>query len=173
MKVILCEHVASLGDMGQTVKVADGYARNYLIPRKMAVSLDSASAKQVEHEVRQIKRREEKVRAKLQEVAKTMEELTLEFKARAGEDEKLFGSITSAMIAEQLKAKGYEVDRKSIKLEEPIKNLGIFTVSVKLGSGVEAHIKVWVASEQPVEVPVEEDEEPVNAVYEDEDEDSE
>lgn len=173
MKVILCEHVANLGDMGQTVKVADGYARNFLIPRRLAVSLDSASAKQVEHEVRQIKRREEKVRAKLQEVAKTMEELTLEFKARAGEDEKLFGSVTTAMIAEQLKAKGHEVDRKSVKLEEPIKTLGIFTVGVKLGSGVEAHIKVWVAPEQPVEIPAEEDEEPVNAVYEDEDEDSE
>lgn len=144
MKVILCRHVPNLGEMGQTVNVSDGYARNYLIPRKLAVSVDSASAAQIQHELRMIKKREEQVRAHLKQVAKEMEALTLEFKMRAGEDEKLFGSVTSAHIAERLKQLGHEVDRKGIQLAEPIKSLGIFLVPVKLGSGVEASVRVWV-----------------------------
>ncbi len=152
MKVILSQRLPNLGEMGETVKVKDGYARNYLIPRKLAVSLTSASARQIEHERHMIARREEKVRAQLQEVSKKMEELTVEIKARAGEEEKLFGSVTSAHIAEHLKALGYETDRKSILLEEPIKSLGIYTVPVKLGSGIEANVKVWVTSDKPIEV---------------------
>lgn len=159
MKVILCEHVPNLGEMGETVKVADGYARNYLIPRKLAVSLSSASAKQIEHELREIKKREEKVRVQLQGVAKEYEALTVEIKVRAGVDEKLFGSVTSANIAEHLKELGKEVDRKMIQLDEPIKSLGIFTVPVNLGSSVIAKVKVWVTPEQVAEAEVEQVEE--------------
>lgn len=152
MKVILCEHVASLGEMGDTVKVADGYARNFLLPRRLAVSFDSASAKQIEHELRAIKKREDKVRVKLQEVAARMEEQTIELKRRAGEEEKLFGSVTTANIAEGLKALGFDVDRKSVLLEEPIKALGVYTVPVKLGSGVQAKVIVSVLPEEVEEV---------------------
>ena len=155
MKVILSEHVANLGEMGDTVKVADGYARNYLIPRKLAVRADSASAKQIDHELRIIKAREEKVRVQLLEKAKVLEGLTVEIKARAGEGEKLFGSVTSAAIAEGLVALGHPIDRKQILLHEPIKSLGIFSVPVKMGSGVEANVSVWVASDQPQEEVVE------------------
>lgn len=158
MKVILCEHVSNLGEMGQTVSVADGYARNYLIPRKLAVNVESASARQIEHEMRIIRKREERVRAHLREVAKRLEEMTFEFKARAGQDEKLFGSVTSAQIAEKLKEAGFEVDRRGVALHDPIKQLGIYTVPVKLGSGVEASVKVWVQSEEPLPVPELEDE---------------
>ncbi len=171
MKVILSEHVSNLGEMGQTVNVADGYARNYLLPRKLAVSVESASARQIEHEMRIIRKREERVREKLRIVAKQLEEATFEFKARAGQDEKLFGSVTSAQIAEKLKEAGYDVDRRGVQLPEPIKQLGIFTVPVKLGSGVEAAVKVWVQSEEPAPVPELEDEPEELSPTVDEDED--
>ncbi len=144
MEVILREDVYNLGEVGQTVKVADGYARNYLLPRQMAVRIDSGSAKQIEHERKIIARRDEKRRAELTKVAKTLEAVTVEFKLRAGADEKLFGSVTTAHIAEKMAEQGHQVDRRSIKLEEPIKSLGIFTASVRLASGIEPSIKVWV-----------------------------
>ncbi len=145
MKVILCEDVENLGAMGATVKVADGYARNYLIPRKLAVGADSATAKQIEHELAIIKRKEDKRRAELTKFAKQIDGVTTEFQMRAGEEDKLFGSVTNVMIAEKLQEMGHAVDRKSIHLDEPIKSLGIFTVPVKLGSGIEAQVKVWVS----------------------------
>lgn len=144
MKVILCEPVSELGEMGETVTVADGYARNYLLPRKLAVRAESASAKQIEHEKRIIRRREEKRRAELQGTARQLDTLTVEIKARTGEGDKIFGSVTSAQIAEELKELGIEVDRKAISVEEPIRALGIYVVLVQLGSGVEANLKVWV-----------------------------
>jgi len=144
MNVILCENVENLGEMGRQVQVADGYARNYLIPRKLAVQADSASAKQIEHELRLIKRKEEKRRGELTVVAEKMGELTLEFQMRAGDEDKIFGSVTTAMIADKLTELGYAISRKQIVLEEPIKSLGIFTVKVRLISGIEASVKIWV-----------------------------
>jgi large subunit ribosomal protein L9 len=147
---MLTEHVANLGEMGETVKVTDGYARNYLIPRKMAVDVQSASAKQIEHELRLIKKREEKVRAQLQTQAGEMAKVALEFEMLAGENDKLFGSVTSGMIAERLREDhGYEVDRRSIQLDEAIKALGEYVVEVKLGSGVTATVKIVVKSSEP------------------------
>ena len=153
MKVILCEDVPNLGKMGASVKVADGYARNYLLPRKLAVNADSASAKQIDHEMLIIRRREEKLRAAMTEFGKKLTSMTVEIKARAGEEEKLFGSVTNAMIAERLAEMGVEMDRKQIVLDEPIRSLGIFTVPVRLGHGIEAGLKVWVTAiveEEPV-----------------------
>jgi large subunit ribosomal protein L9 len=137
--------------MGTTVKVADGYARNYLLPRKLAVSADSSSAKQIEHEMRIIRRREEKVRTELAGVAKKLSGVTIEIKAKAGEEERIFGSVTTAQIAEGLKAQGFAVDRKAISLEEPIKSLGIYTATVRLIRGIDAPVKVWVTKEQTEE----------------------
>ena len=153
MKGILCEDVANLGKMGVEVKVADGYARNYLLPRKLAVNADSASAKQIEHEMQIIRRREERQRAELAAAAKKIEGVTVEIKTRAGEEDKLFGSVTTAMIAEKLAEMGHDIDRKLISLEEPIRTLGIFSVPVRFGRGIEANLKVWVA-------PIAEEEEP-------------
>jgi len=144
MKVILSNDLANVGKMGATVSVADGYARNFLLPRKLAVRSDSASAKQIEHELRIIHRREEKQRAVYAAQAKKLEGVTVAIKARAGEEDKLFGSVTTGMIAEKLAEMGHEFDRKAIELEEPIKSLGIFTVPVRLASGIEATVKVWV-----------------------------
>lgn len=148
MKVILSEDVDNVGAMGATVMVADGFARNYLLPRKLAVQADSASAKQVEHEMAIIRRKEERRKAEFGQVAKNLEKVTIEIQMRAGEEEKLFGSVTTGMIAEKLEEKGFAVDRKKISLAEPIKSLGIFSVPVKLGCGVEATIKVWVSAIQ-------------------------
>jgi large subunit ribosomal protein L9 len=144
MNVILCDDVENLGEMGQTVKVADGYARNFLIPRRLAVKADSASAKQIEHEMAIIKRREEKRRAEQSKIAKELEKLTVEIKVRAGEGDKIFGSVTAGHIAEKLAEMGQEINRKNIVLTEPIKSLGIFKVAVKFPGGIEAQIKVWV-----------------------------
>ena len=151
MKVILSEDVANLGKMGATVNVADGYARNFLLPRKLAVRADSGSARQIEHETRVIRRREEKQRAVLAALAKTLEGVTVEIKARAGEEDKIFGSITTAHIADKLAELGHQIDRKTIVLEEPIKSLGIFGVPVRLASGIEATIKVWVTAIEEAE----------------------
>lgn len=151
MKVILSENVPNLGEMGTTVKVAAGYARNFLLPRKLAVMAESGSAKQIEHEMRIIRRREEKHLAKMAEYAKTLEALTIEIRVRAGEEDKIFGSVTALHIAEKLQELGHTVDRKSIHLEEPIKALGIYTVPVRLAKGVDANVKVWVAAEAPAE----------------------
>lgn len=158
MKVILSENVPHLGDMGATVTVADGYARNYLFPRKLAVPANSGSAREMEHQRRLIMRREEKVRAELTQEAKSLEGLTIEIKARAGENEKIFGSVTTALIAQKLHELGHQFDRKQIELEEPIKSLGIYSVPVRLMKGITADIKVWVSAEEP-ETPAAADEE--------------
>ncbi|MCX5757700.1 MAG: 50S ribosomal protein L9 [Candidatus Hydrogenedentes bacterium] len=146
MKVILSHDVPNVGKMGVTVNVADGFARNFLLPRRLAVGANSATAKQIEHELRIIKKREERQRAVLTAEAKKLEGVTVEIKARAGEEEKIFGSVTTANIAEKLGELGFTVDRKAIALEEPIKSLGIFAVPVKLASGIEATVKVWVTA---------------------------
>jgi len=151
MKVLLCDDVENVGDMGQTVKVADGYARNFLLPRRLAVAADSASAKQLEHEMTIIRRKDEKRRKQLGEVAGMLGKVTVEIKMRAGENEKLFGSVTSGMIAEALHAQGYvTISKKAIKLAEPIKALGVYSVPVRLASGIEPAIKVFVS---PIEEP--------------------
>ncbi len=146
MQVILCEDLDNLGEMGQIVAVRSGYARNYLIPRGMAVVANSGSARQLEHQMRIIKVREEKRRAEQQKVAKQLSKVTVEIKVRAGEGERIFGSVTSGHIAEKLAEAGHEISRKAILLEEPIKSLGIFTVPVKLPGSVEAQVKVWVTA---------------------------
>ena len=149
MNVILCEDVDNLGDMGETVRVAPGYARNYLLPRKLAVLVDSASARQIEHEMRIINKRQVKRRAELTEVAQGLEGLELTFTAKAGAEGKLFGSITNAHIATRLQELGHAINRRKIELHEPIRSLGEHEVKVTLTSGIGASIKVIVEAEAP------------------------
>lgn len=144
MKVILCENVINLGDMGTTVTVTPGYARNFLFPRNLAVSADSASAKQLEHTMRGIRKREEKHKGVLRDLAKQLEGAALEFVVRAGAEDKLFGSVTNANIADKLEELGHKLDRRMIAMHEPIKTLGTHKVAVKLGNGVEATLKISV-----------------------------
>lgn len=148
MKVILSEDVEKLGAMGDTVNVAPGYARNFLLPRKLAVLAESGSAKQIEHERRIIQRREEKRRTEFGVVRDTLDGLEVKITARAGEEGKLFGSVTTAMIAEKINELGHEVDRKDLVLAEPIRIIGEHTVSLHLARDIEANIKVTV---EPIE----------------------
>ena len=147
MKVILLEDVPSLGKPGDLVKVSDGYGRNYLIPQKKAMAATEKSVKVVEHQKRLVQQRMDKTKKDAEKLGRQIESLSCTFAKTVGESGKLFGSVTSMDIGNYLKENGIEVDRKKIALEEPIKNLGMFTVSIKLHPEVTTHLKVWVVQE--------------------------
>ena len=147
MQVILLENVSSLGKAGDLVKVSDGYGRNYLIPQKKALLATEKSLKVIEHQKRQVQQRMEKAKKDAEKLGQRIEKLSCTFVKTVGESGKLFGSVTSMDIENFLKENGIEVDRKKISLEEPIKNLGMFTVPIKLHSEVTANLKVWVVQE--------------------------
>ncbi|HMK51350.1 MAG TPA: 50S ribosomal protein L9 [Thermodesulfobacteriota bacterium] len=147
MRVILLENVPSLGKTGDLVKVSDGYGRNFLIPQKKAILATEKSLKAIEHQKRLIQQRLEKTKKDAGKIAQRIETLSCTFLRTVGESGKLFGSVTSMDIENYLKENGIEVDRKKISLEEPIKNLGMFTVPIKLQVDVTAHLKVWVVQE--------------------------
>ena len=147
MRVILLENVLSLGKTGDLVKVSDGYGRNFLIPQKKAILATEKSLKAIEHQKRLVQQRLEKTKKDAGKIAQRIETLSCTFLRTVGESGKLFGSVTSMDIENYLKENGIEVDRKKISLEEPIKNLGMFTVPIKLQADVTAHLKVWVVQE--------------------------
>jgi large subunit ribosomal protein L9 len=147
MQVILLEDVPSLGKAGDLLKVSDGYGRNYLIPQKKAILATEKNLKVLEHQKRQVQHRMGKVKKDAERIAQQIEELSCTFAKTVGEGGKLFGSVTSMEIESYLKENGIEVDRKKILLEEPIKNLGLFTVPIKLHPELIARLKVWVVQE--------------------------
>jgi large subunit ribosomal protein L9 len=147
MKVILLENVPSLGKAGDLVKVSDGYGRNYLIPQKKAVIATQKGLKVIEHQKRLIQQRMEKVKKDAEKLGQQIENLSCTFAKTVGESGKLFGSVTSMDIENFLKENGIKVDRKKIALEEPIKNLGVSNVPIKLHPEVTTHLKVWVVQE--------------------------
>ena len=147
MQVILLEDVPSLGKVGDQVKVSDGYGRNYLIPKKKAILATEKSLKVLEHQKRQVQQRMGKAKKDAGKIAQQIEILSCTFVKTVGESGKLFGSVTSMEIESYLKENGIDVDRKKILLEEPIKNLGMFTVPIKLHPEVTAQLKVWVLQE--------------------------
>ena len=147
MEVILKEDVANLGHRGDVVKVADGYGRNFLLPRKLALQAPLAY-KAVNEQMKSAAVRrsaEEKVQA--QELLAKLDPITLTFTRKSGENGQLFGSVTSADLAGELAAKGFDIDRRKIQLSEPIKSLGDFTISIRLHREVSAHLRVQVAAE--------------------------
>ena len=154
MKVILLEDVSSIGKMGQTVSVKDGYARNFLIPRKLAIPATPKNLKLQEHHLRAVEIKRSKQLSGAQEVADRIGQVTLSFTRKAGESGRLFGSVTNMDLADALEQKGLPVERKTIILNEPIKDLGEFEVMVKLHSEVSATLKVRVEKEEE-EVPAE------------------
>ena len=148
MEVILREDIEKLGQRGQVVKVAGGYARNFLLPRRLAVAATEANKKIVEQERQAHLRRDAKDLADAQELAKIMAPVSVTITQKAGEQDQLFGSVTSKDITEALEKAGYSVDRRKIHLEAPIKQVGEFKVPIRLHRDVTVDITVTVAKEE-------------------------
>jgi large subunit ribosomal protein L9 len=153
MEVILKEDVANLGHRGDVVKVADGYGRNFLLPRKLALQATLANKAVVEQMKVAAARRNATEKAQAEALAVKLEPLVLSFTRKSSEAGHLFGSVTSVDIAAELAAKGFEIDRRKIQLAEPFKSLGDFTVAIKLYREVTAHISVKVVGEATTESP--------------------
>jgi large subunit ribosomal protein L9 len=147
MEVILKDDVLHLGNRGDLVKVADGYARNYLLPRKLALQATLANKAVIEQMKNAAARRSATERALAETQAAKLAPVVLDFIRKSGEAGHLFGSVTSADIADALEAQGFEVDRRKIQLDEPLKSLGEFSVAIKLYRDVTAHVKVNVLDE--------------------------
>ncbi len=144
MKIILREDDQKLGKAGDVIEVKDGYARNYLIPRNLAVRADATHMKQLEHERKVLRDRNEKHLKEARQLADQINKTSCTIPVQVGEEDRIFGSVTAIDIVDSLSAEGVEIDRKSIQMDEPIKSLGVFTVPVKIMSEVEAKLKVWV-----------------------------
>ncbi len=153
MKVILQENVEGLGYLGDVLNVANGYARNYLLPRKKAVVADDRQVKLLQHVKRQTEQKAQKELEALGEVGKSMADISLKFEVQTGKEDKLFGSITSKDIAEQMAAQGHSIDRRKIQLSQPLKELGTFTVPIKLHRDVVPNISVTLVRKGEEETP--------------------
>lgn len=147
MDIILLEDVENLGKIGDLVKVADGYARNFLIPKKLALQATKRNVGELEHkkQIAEAKRRTDMKNAEA--IAQRLESLKITIPAKVGEEDKLFGSVTRRNIADAIVKEGVDVDRKNILLEEPIKSAGVFDVEVKVHQETHAKIRVWVVAE--------------------------
>ena len=144
MKVILREDVKDLGNMGTVIDVANGYGRNYLIPQNLAVEANPKNIKQLEHEKNIILSKAKKIRKSAEDAAEEVSKLSISIEAQSGEEDKLFGSVTAKDIAEEIAKQGIDVDKRKIILEEPIKRLGSYEVSVKIHHDVTATVKLEV-----------------------------
>lgn len=147
MEVILKEDVAKLGSRGDVVRVAEGYGRNFLLPRKLAIEASRGNKAVIEQMKAAAVRRSAKEKAQAEELAKQFDGLAVSFQRRAGEHDQLFGSVTASDIAEALSKRGFNLDRRKIQLHEPLKTLGDFTVPVKLHKDVTTHLKVTIEKE--------------------------
>jgi large subunit ribosomal protein L9 len=152
MEVILKEDVLKLGHRGDVVKVADGYGRNYLLPEKLAIEANAANKAVIEQMKASAVRKSVKEKAGAEQLATQLSEVELVFERKVGENDHLFGSVTSGDIAHQLEAKGFTIDRRKISLDEPLKSLGEYHVPVKLHREVTSHVKVTVKGDQSEEV---------------------
>jgi len=148
MDVILTENVKGLGTIGEVVKVKPGYGRNFLVPQGLAVEASVRNIKELEHHKRQLSRKAEKLSKEAADVKARIEAVECSFVHKASDEGKLFGSVTSKEIAEALAEKGIEIDRRKILLDQPIKELGVHEIDVKLNAGVNAVIKINVTSEE-------------------------
>lgn len=148
MEIILREDIDKLGTRGQVVKVAAGYARNFLLPRRLAVEANEANKKIVEQERQAHLRKEAKLQADASDLAKLMSAVELTIAQKAGENDQLFGSVTASDIAVALEKQGYSIDRRKVHLEEPIKTLGDFKVALRLHKHVSVDVTVHVVREE-------------------------
>ncbi len=148
MEVILREHVDHLGRRGDIVKVAEGYARNYLLPRKLALAVTDANKRQIEREKKVAEVKDAEERQQADAIAQRLTESEIEIARRVGENDTLYGSVTSADIAHALEAKGFAIEKRKIVLPEPLKALGEFTVPVKIHREITAQVRVKVVAEK-------------------------
>ena len=148
MEVILVDDVSNLGKIGDLVKVKDGYARNFLFPRKAAIPASTNNVRRLEHEKRVAGARLTKVRADAEAVAKKIGELSVVISRKVGDQDKMFGSVTSRDVHDALVEMKVEIDRHDIHLDEPIKALGVYQVAVRLKGGVQAKLTVTVVADQ-------------------------
>ena len=144
MEVILRQAVENLGNPGEVVSVSNGYARNYLLPRGIAYLATEGNKKRIAQEKARLESAENTRRESAQELAKKLEEVSITFAARVGEEGKLFGSVTAADVAQQLEAQGFTIEKRQIDLHEPIKALGVYRVPVRLHADVKPEVRVWV-----------------------------
>jgi large subunit ribosomal protein L9 len=144
MRVILKQEVHNLGDAGEIVKVAPGYGRNFLLPRGLAIPASEGSVRELEHQKRVAEAIARKQLGAAKELAAKLEQTAITIRREAGEDDKLFGSITNRDIVEALAAEGLAVDRRSVKLDDNIRSIGLFTVPVQLARTVTANVRVYV-----------------------------
>jgi large subunit ribosomal protein L9 len=148
MKVILRKDLVNLGDMGQVVNVRDGYARNYLIPRDYAYYASESAVKRLDIEKQQRNKRAAQEKVSAETLAASLSEVQVSIAMKVGEEGKLYGSVTSTMIATELTNKGFDIDKRHIVIEDTIKTLGVFDAKVKLHPEVSVNVKVWVISEE-------------------------
>jgi large subunit ribosomal protein L9 len=146
MQIILNQNVDTLGKAGEIITVKDGFARNYLIPQGIATMATKKNIEATNKNIQIQERKDARTRTNLEALAERLNKLTLKFDLKAGEDDKLFGSVTNIMIAEAIAEKGYTIDRKEIEMEEAIKSVGNHYVVVKLGNGFAGRIKIKVAA---------------------------
>ena len=146
MEIILTEDVYKLGEMGEVVDVAPGYGRNFLIPKGLAVLATKSNKKELDHRRAQIEKLKAEQQAEARKIVGEIEGMSITIPKRVGEEDKLFGSVTSREIAEVVSAAGKKVTKRQVMLDRPLNEIGIFGVKVKLASGVFANIKVWVVA---------------------------
>jgi len=147
MKVILRKNFGQLGQIGDVVVVKDGYARNFLIPRQIAYTATPGNLRALEEEKIQMAKKESKELEDAQTLLTELEKLSVTIPVKVGEEDKIFGTVTTQMISDALKEKGYDIDKRKIEITEPIKALGIYSVNVKLHHDVNAVVKTWVVRE--------------------------
>lgn len=147
MKVILQKDVLNLGDAGEVKEVADGYARNFLIPKKFAIRASAGSTKMALHQKRLAELKKEKRAKSMKQVADSLNGQSIEVKVKQGENDKIFGSVTSQDVQQALANKGFEIDKRKIDLEQPIKSLGEFKIRLKLAEGIQAEVNLAVVGE--------------------------
>lgn len=149
MLVILRENVENLGRIGDMVKVSDGYARNFLLPRNLVVEADEANKARIEHERKSLEKKRLAQKSAALELSKKLGEISLTLTRKVGENDKLFGSVTNGDIAEALKAQGYaSIEKRMIQIDTPIKTVGVHPVTVRLEPEVEGTVKVWVVKDE-------------------------
>ncbi len=148
MLVILRENVENLGRIGDVVKVSDGYARNFLLPRSLVVAADEKNLAVIEHHKRMLEKKRVAQVATAKELATKLESFSCTIARKVGENDKLFGSVTPTDIADSLKKAGFKIDKRTITLDSPIKSLGVHPVTIKLEPEVSASVKVWVVKEE-------------------------